>query len=641
MKRNRKRRFKHIFLKHLCIMAIAWVLLIYVFLQAAFFVVQSKIEQKTAVNFYEGMENVQYLMKDALLEEKAVELTFLLNDMAYAGTKTTYRYSVGGGYTGEILGLRLGWLEHFLAVSFSGVSYDGDGNIYLGGFGKGYGFIVDAETEEIVCETGRESEKAYLYLTHQVKEGDSSKNIVFSSKIQDIYCCDKAELASFGEEIDAIKEKWRTQYQAEDPDFEKRALSWELNAFYEKGETFYPAKVSLYYRDRRGYVPNALPMILCEELETLPQNMEGYRLHEIDEEKERPTLFYLNDLRDEDSPVNNFTSWKPDEAFRKNALDDFSKSKDLKYGTRDLGEAWCVGNPVLYFLNGQMVFLRSAYFQDASGRLYKACTYQNVSELLEGNLGVVVFWAIFFAIILTILAAIFAYVRFLIDRQKLMTEEYRIVLMDSMAHDLKSPLMAIGGYAENLKAHVNDEKRDHYADEIQKSVDYMNDIVMKNLEILKFDKEKRKFKRTEVNVRRLFTEALEKYQDLTEERGLKVTVDGELTEKGDEELLQKVAENLVTNCIRYTPNGGSIQLSFGKRRFSIQNDTEIEYKGSLKRLWEPFVRGEDSRTGRGTGLGLAIAANVLDRHSWKYALKYDKDKKTFTCTVKIPWGILI
>ncbi|MBQ9488552.1 MAG: hypothetical protein IJU80_01315, partial [Lachnospiraceae bacterium] len=74
--------------------------------------------------------------------------------------------------------------------------------------------------------------------------------------------------------------------------------------------------------------------------------------------------------------------------------------------------------------------------------------------------------------------------------------------------------------------------------------------------------------------------------------------------------------------------------------FTVQNTTDIEYKGSLKKLWEPFVRGEDSRTGRGTGMGLAIVANVLDRHSWKYQLKYDKEKKLFLCLVKIPMGII-
>ena len=72
----------------------------------------------------------------------------------------------------------------------------------------------------------------------------------------------------------------------------------------------------------------------------------------------------------------------------------------------------------------------------------------------------------------------------------------------------------------------------------------------------------------------------------------------------------------------------------------MKNETEIPYEGKLKRLWEPFARGEDSRTGKGTGLGLAIVANVLDRHDWKYRLSYDKETKLFQCEIKIPYGIL-
>ena len=144
-----------------------------------------------------------------------------------------------------------------------------------------------------------------------------------------------------------------------------------------------------------------------------------------------------------------------------------------------------------------------------------------------------------------------------------------------------------------------------------------------------------------MNMRGLFEEAFDRYQGDIEKQKLKVTLEGELNVKGDEALLQKVAENLVTNCVRYTSEGGEITVTFQKRGFTVQNATDIEYKGSLKKLWEPFVRGEDSRTGRGTGMGLAIVSNVLDRHSWKYQLKYDKEKKLFICHVKIPVGFIL
>ena len=117
-------------------------------------------------------------------------------------------------------------------------------------------------------------------------------------------------------------------------------------------------------------------------------------------------------------------------------------------------------------------------------------------------------------------------------------------------------------------------------------------------------------------------------------------MEGELTARGDQELLQKVAENLVTNAIRYGKAGCNIQVNFHQREILIQNETELTYQGKLKQLWEPFVRGEESRSGSGTGMGLAIVANVLDRHGWKYELHYDKETKVFQCKILIPVGIL-
>ena len=640
MKKTGMRRYGQFFRRHFFMMIIVWMILCYVFLQSAYLILFSKIEQKTTVNFYEGMETIQHVTKDKAFADAEMEIKYTLFGMSDAGSYNLNQWLTG--YRGRILGLRLeDWMVHFLEFG-GGHSYDGDGNTFLGGFGKGWGFVLDAETEEIVCEAGWDSNKnAILYLCDS-EDKPYENSVTFYMDYVNAKYCPYEELTSVIETLADGKKKWQEYYQDHDSDGIPRAFTWRMEEVYLKHDQFYPAKVSLYRIDGR---PNTevrgddrRPDELVDTKSFQPADMTGYQLYKIDPEKETATAMFLNSVPGDVNYVTSDT-WEPDEAFKKEALETIKDAR-IKSNSKDMGKGWSVGNPLLYFINGEMVFVRSAYFQDAEGHVYKACTYQTISELFQGNRYTIVWWMIWLAILLTLIAVITSYVHYLKRRQVFMTKEYRDVLMDSMAHDLKSPLMAVSGYADSLREHVNDEKRDHYAEQIQKSVKYMNEIVMKNLEILKYDKEHKRCVRKDVNLRKLFEEALDRYQDEVEANQLKISREGELTAKGDEELLQKVAENLMTNCIRYTPKGGSILIHFDKRGFSVQNETEMEYSGSLKHLWEPFVRGEESRTGKGTGLGLAIVANVLDRHSWKYKLNYDKEKKTFICTVKIPVGIL-
>lgn len=646
MKKRRKRTYFQCFRKWFGIMTLVWLLVFYVFLQIAYFVVYSKVEQKTSIKFYEGMEAIQYLIKDEPLENTRPDLSLLLASMSSAGNAYDGQLQFPlGFYLGNIIGIRLDKFEHFFLMS-SGLSSDGEGNTYLGGQGRGWGYVQDVETEEIVCESVMNSNWTILYLKNMESQIASS-DVLGSLKYAKGYYCDVRKLRSVLEELDQSYNEKMKELTETDPEYGNRRMKWQIDSFYEKGSEIYPAKVSLIYYDARDVRKvrgkDRFPDEVLLEKSFRPDSYEGYLLHQVDQEKETVIAtilsYHTEDYGIPSNDIYGFPKWKADDAFRmeaKNAI----KSMRIKSRSSDVGEGKSIGNPALYFLNGKMVFMRSAYFQDGTGHYYRVCTYQTISDLFRGNFGFIFWWGIWFFLVFTILAGMIAYVTYLKNRHVFMTKEYRNVLMDSMAHDLKSPLMAASGYADSLREHVNDEKRDHYAEQIQKSVKYMNEIVMKNLEILKYDKEHKKCIRKEVNVRKLFEEVLDRYQDELEANELKVSREGELIAKGDEELLQKVAENLITNCIRYTPKGGSVRINFEKRGFSVQNETEIAYTGSLKHLWEPFVRGDESRTGKGTGLGLAIVANVLDRHSWKYKLNYDKETKTFTCMVKIPWGIL-
>ena len=198
-------------------------------------------------------------------------------------------------------------------------------------------------------------------------------------------------------------------------------------------------------------------------------------------------------------------------------------------------------------------------------------------------------------------------------------DEYRRNLTASLAHDLKSPLMAVSSYSENLVNDVQPEKKQHYAQAIYENSQYMDDIISNVLELSELEKggkpKRRKLDLTETA--KMLLAAMQKELDA---RGLKASVSGSCTVKANPEMLTQAIRNLLDNAVKYTPEGGSITVTGENHTLSIVNDIAEEAVSDPQRLSEAFVKGDKARSNRmGTGLGLSIvwqiaAQNKLQLH---------------------------
>jgi signal transduction histidine kinase len=89
---------------------------------------------------------------------------------------------------------------------------------------------------------------------------------------------------------------------------------------------------------------------------------------------------------------------------------------------------------------------------------------------------------------------------------------------------------------------------------------------------------------------------------------------------GDRERLQQILDNLMQNGLRYTPEGGHIDLSLTRQGrsaiFAVHNDGPSIPEDVLAHLFERFYRGDKARdrASGGTGLGLAIARKLAEAH---------------------------
>ena len=189
-------------------------------------------------------------------------------------------------------------------------------------------------------------------------------------------------------------------------------------------------------------------------------------------------------------------------------------------------------------------------------------------------------------------------------------EEYRRNLTASLAHDLKSPLMAISSYSENLLNDVQPEKKHHYSKSILENTQYMDSIIVNVLDLSRLEKNG-KTKRKAIDLTALTSEILSGMQEQLDARSLKASVSGSCTVKADRAMMMQAIRNLLDNALKYTPEGGSITVTGEKHTLSIVNDIAEEQVNDPQQLCEAFVKGDEARSNRmGTGLGLSIVQQI-------------------------------
>lgn len=200
--------------------------------------------------------------------------------------------------------------------------------------------------------------------------------------------------------------------------------------------------------------------------------------------------------------------------------------------------------------------------------------------------------------------------------------------MSRMSHDIRTPLNGIIGMTAIAGAHLDDRER--VADCLTKItgagrhlLSLINDI----LDLSKIESGKVSLVEADFNLPALIDEMLGMVHSSIVEHHheLNVYVHNVTHEDviGDNVRLQQVFMNLVSNAIKYTPDGGKISISLmempsgsaniGQYRFVCEDNGYGMSEEFQQKLFEPFERADDTRIGKiqGTGLGMTIARNIV------------------------------
>lgn len=282
-------------------------------------------------------------------------------------------------------------------------------------------------------------------------------------------------------------------------------------------------------------------------------------------------------------------------------------------------------------------------------RYYLVQPYQNTIRLVDEN-NYSEFWTAFAwevnfweksatTLIFVWLSCLIAFlmVAFILSTQTYQTykkreelEQLRQETTYALAHDLKTPLSIISGYAQNLLENVHTEKRDHYAGGIQTNVNRMDKIIREMLELSRLESDLRPAKLEDVSLAEVGREILRRYEQVCAEQSINTYLEGDAPLKADQTLIARVLDNFFVNALHNTRSGGTIGIRITVDSLEIYNSGSQIPVDKLKDIWQPYIKADASRGNtKGTGLGLAIAGRILELYGFSYGAKNCADGVIF------------
>jgi two-component system phosphate regulon sensor histidine kinase PhoR len=229
-------------------------------------------------------------------------------------------------------------------------------------------------------------------------------------------------------------------------------------------------------------------------------------------------------------------------------------------------------------------------------------------------------------------------------------EQLRREFIANVSHELKTPLAAIRGYAETLQMGAIDDApiNRHFVDQIVSQSHRLESLISDMLQLARAQEGGQALERRPVPVEPVIEECLRTYQPMAKKRRIHLERTSDFSNcvvQGDREALLTIINNLVGNAVRYTPDGGEVQVGCQQAddRWNISvKDTGVGISESdLDRVFERFFRVDKSRSSDGpggTGLGLSIVKNLTQSLGGEVHVTSQLGKGS-TFTVSLPTAV--
>lgn len=220
-------------------------------------------------------------------------------------------------------------------------------------------------------------------------------------------------------------------------------------------------------------------------------------------------------------------------------------------------------------------------------------------------------------------------------------EEMRTNFVSNVSHEMRSPLTVLSGYLEMFsdKPPKNEKNFKLAIDNMYQQAMRMQRLVTDLLALSKMETAPVEHTKS-VNISTLLITLKENAEVLGKDKHHKISLqaDEQLNLRGNSDELHSLFANLINNAVRYTPENGTISISWQKINdeavFSVDDNGPGIAAQHIPHLTERFYRADidRSRESGGTGLGLAIVKYAVERHDGRLEIRSSLGKgSTFTC----------
>ena len=219
---------------------------------------------------------------------------------------------------------------------------------------------------------------------------------------------------------------------------------------------------------------------------------------------------------------------------------------------------------------------------------------------------------VFFAVLLAI-SSVMCLLGFRFGRDIEKEAERQQTFFQNASHELKTPLMAIQGYAEGIQAGVMDTGS--AAEVILKESDRMTELVDELLDISKIDMGRQPLALSEMDVRELLYDSIRAVEPAAAGGGIAITPDFPETPvmvSCDDTRLRRAVTNILSNGVRYARSELRLTCRTEKRHVTIriQDDGDGIAEEDLPHIFDRFYMGKNGKS----GIGLALTKEIIHLH---------------------------
>ena len=223
--------------------------------------------------------------------------------------------------------------------------------------------------------------------------------------------------------------------------------------------------------------------------------------------------------------------------------------------------------------------------------------------------------------------------------------ESKSVFLSNMSHDIRTPMNAIVGFAALLQRDAgNPEKVREYTRKITSSSQHLLGLINDVLDMSKIESGKTTLNLSVVSLAELVEElgAMMQPQAKAKHQQFKIDVYDIYNEEilGDRLRINQILINILSNAIKYTPEGGRIDMvvrqmpqntkNYARFHFEIRDNGIGMSQEYLETIFQPFTRESTKKTSeiQGTGLGMAITKNLVELMGGTIEVESQRDKGT-------------